>query len=117
MITIQNYRGLIGEDLNDWYSVSEAFVTEDEYGFVVSSYLDKEYSLIFKLSRFSTGGFYELSISEQVAASRYTSTIKQLPGNLLLNRANISNKHAIIRNMLSLAQSHPDIPKTKKQRQ
>lgn len=117
MITIDNYKGLIGEDLNEWYSVSEAFESDDEYQFIVSSYLDNTYSLMYRLSRVSTGGFYQLSISEQVAASRYTSTLKPLAGSLLLNRANISNKHAIIRNMLSLAQSHPDIPKIKKQRQ
>lgn len=117
MITIENYKGLIGEDLNEWYSVSEAFESDDEYQFVVSSYLDDTYSLMYKLSRVPNSGFYQLSISEQLAASRFTSIVKPLPGNLMLNLANISNKHAIIRNMLSLAQAIPAIPRTKKERQ
>ena len=117
MITIENYKGLIGEDLNEWYCVSEAFESDDEYQFVVSSYLDDTYSLMYRLSRVPNSGFYQLSISEQIAASRFTSTVKDLPGNLMLNLANISNKHAIIRNMLSLAQAIPAIPRTKKERQ
>ena len=117
MITIENYKGLIGEDLNEWYCVSEAFESDDEYQFVVSSYLDDKYSLMYRLNRVPNSGFYQLSISEQIAASRFTSTVKPLPGNLMLNLANISNKHAIIRNMLSLAQAIPAIPRTKKERQ
>lgn len=117
MITIENYKSLIGQDLYKGYCVSEAFESDDEYQFVVSCYLDNTYSLMYRLSRVPTGGFYLLSISEQLAASKFTSVVKPLPGNLMLNLANISNKHAIIRNMLSLAQSHPAIPTTKKERQ
>jgi hypothetical protein len=116
MIKIENYKGLIGEDLNEWYSVSEAFELEDAYVFVIKSYLDHLSEFTYRLSRTPNHGFYQLSISNDVPATPFHSTTKVL-GDLLINHANISNKFMIKRNMLSLAQSIPSILNTKKERQ
>lgn len=116
MITIDNYKGLIGEDLNEWYCVSEAFELEDAYIFNIKSYLHPISEFAYRLSRIPNHGFYQLSISHDVPVTSFHAATKVL-GDLLLNRTNISNKHMIIRNMLSLAQSIPSIANTKKERQ
>jgi hypothetical protein len=112
MIKIENYKGLIGEDLNEWYSVSEAFELEDAYLFVIKSYLHPISEFTYRLSRTTNNGFYHLSISQDVPTTSFHATTKVL-GDLLLNHANISNKFMIKRNMLSLAKSIPSTIHTK----
>jgi len=113
MITIEKYRSLIGEDLNEWYCVSDAFELEDEYVFNVESYLHPKSSFTYRLNRKTNHGFYQLSISQDVPVTSFHATTKVL-GNLLLNRSNISNKHMIIRNMLSLVKSVMAVKENKK---
>ena len=113
---IANYKDLIKEDLNDWYFVSDVEEFDTQYIFYIQSYMSSTYEFMYSLDRSKLGGFYQLTILEEFAATPKLTQRKQL-GYLLLNRANISNKHMIIRNMLSLAQSVPAIPNTKKQRQ
>ena len=116
MITIENYRSLIGEDLNEWYMVSEAFELDDAYVFNIASYLYPKSEFSYRLSRTPNHGFYQLSISKDVPVTSFHATTKVL-GDLLLNHTHISNKYMIKHNMLSLAQAIPSILNTKKERQ
>ena len=113
MITIENYRSLIGEDLNEWYMVSEAFELDDAYIFNIASYLHPKSEFSYRLSRTPNHGFYQLSISKDIPVTSFHATTKVL-GNLLLNHTHISNKHMIISNMLSLVKSVMAVKENKK---
>jgi hypothetical protein len=103
-VSIKNYQSLIGEDLNEWFSVYNAIEYDDQYVFEVSSPYVENGIIIYKLERHPISGFYTLTMMQEKVSSPFLNKIDTL-GSVMLNHANIANKHMILRNMLSLARA------------